>query len=270
MNSEFLLSLINYQIRSIVNENRYVVRSSSIRIIHYDFLKEEFSGKKPSVLCACYESGAVPGIYAYIAILLSCSALFLYDDWISEKYRLLYDNSTDEPLYKRTQRYFRNALGDDIVNVLTHRLMDCISDLLLKIDLKVDEFLERLKGSNERKLDERGSMVEEQSELDRTSDKVSGEAIGIDEHRSYFWLLSQLRVYLLAYSSFVRLLFSHCRMCSAVTAFPQGCMIAQPHRIFGIISLICRSKSIEMRTFSRVPLPSKRRVGELRRSQSQL
>lgn len=145
----------------------------------------------------------MPGIYAYIAILLSCSALFLYDDWISEKYRLLYDNSTDEPLYKRTQRYFRNALGDDIVDVLTHRLMDCISELLVKIDLKVDEFLERLKGSNERKLDERGSMVEEQSELDRTSDKVSGEAIGIDEHRSYFWLLSQLRVYLLAYSSLV-------------------------------------------------------------------
>lgn len=116
-----------------------------------------------SALIACYRSGAVPGVYAYLAILMSEPEVLLGDP-VQSWSKLQVGNR------------IRNSLGDDIELVLARKIRDQVRRLAENI-LEETDIMEKSDATNCEKTEETTTRAFQ-----------------------YAWMLSQLRVYLTSYS----------------------------------------------------------------------
>lgn len=125
--------------------------------------------KDGSPLVSCFLSGSVPGVYAYLAILITCPQLLL-DDYASFEFSTHGPKSAKPKPSKNRDRfrdYFIEKLGDDLEEVLSQKLQDRVLELVESIIAQADGFA-------------------------RKSDYVG------QRKKDYKWLRAQLRIFLLA------------------------------------------------------------------------
>jgi hypothetical protein len=136
-----------------------------------------YADKLKSPLSACYVSSAVPGVYAFLAYLISNSKT------IAGRLDLEGDDRSEVTLATKFYMQFHHY-SECIVEKLARQIRDHMRELLSQVVKKAEQF--------ESRSEEASKNSKDISESDADDQETAKE--------EYSWLASQLRVFLFCYS----------------------------------------------------------------------